>query len=216
MEKLEKKEKKEKKDKKEDETFVDFVVKKIQANRAAKQKWDILTAKLDKDDLEEIAEQLFRYCFGSKEQLQKGLKLARRFRDQFDSVVEELRRTAKTVERMIRELREIGGTTIYDSRFQELPSTLRNFADELDRLGRAYESSIARGTRIETDGRISGGRAESLSIAANLVSEVTGEPYALLAPLVVAIEGRPEFSMAHVADSLRNEVNRYRKQAWGI
>jgi len=212
----------EKKEEKENEgqsgRWLQLVLPKINSVPAAKRAWKVLVnAGFSQEDQEEIAEYLFRYCGGTNEQLTRGLRLARRFREEFETVIDQLRSAAGAVERIIRELRDIGGITIHDPRFNELPSILREFADELKEQGSAITSSTAKGTRLEEDGRVTGGRSENLSILVDLLRDLEAakhEPYAFIAPLVAAVRGDPEANYTLLADALRNAVERYRKDAW--
>jgi len=197
--------------------WLGLVIPKINSVPAAKRAWQVLVnAGFDQEDQEEVAEYLFRYCGGTEEQLKRGLKRARRFKADFEPVIAQLRSTAGAVERIIRDLRDIGGITIYNARFDELPSILREFADELGEQQAAIRSSVARGARVEEDGRVTGGRSENLSILVDLVSavdEIKNEPYAFIAPLVAAVRGDSEANYVQLADALRNAVERYRN-AW--
>jgi hypothetical protein len=203
--------------------ILEFVLAKINRNPAARKAWnELIKAGVDQA---EMAENLFRYCGGTTEQLQDGLKVARQFRDSFDDVITQARVTANAIEKMLCDLRSpIGKFPIDDwpvdelpSRpsYGELPAFLRSFAGALAPIGEAFKKSIAQGARVEKDGRVTGGRSESLSILVSLASEVTSRPYALIAPLVAAVQGKTGISLAKLADSLRGAVNRYRKEAWG-
>jgi hypothetical protein len=197
---------------------VQVVLRRIDSVPAAKREWRKLkdAAGLDQQDLEEIAEHLFQFCGGTKEQQHAGLKSARRFRKQFPSVVTQMRAAADTVDRMLRELRDIAGITSHPPRYDKLAANIRDFADELEDWGSAFRKSVAVDTRIEQDGKISGGRSASLSVVVSLVQEViTRDPYALIARLVAAVQENPEPNYFDLADSVRNAVNRYRRDAWG-
>jgi hypothetical protein len=222
VEKIEKKEK-------EAQTLgsLEFVLGRVNRNPAAKKAWKKLTD--EGLDQTEIAGYLFRYCGGTKEQQQGGLKVDREFRDSFDDVITRVRVTANVIEKMLSDLRPVGKFPIDDWRVDELPSRpsygelpafLRSFADALAPIGGAFKKSIAPGARVEKDGRVTGGRSESLSILVSLVNEVTSNPYALIAPLVTAVEGKTgtswdKFALDKLADALRRAVNRYRQEAWG-
>lgn len=183
---------------------------KIKSNPAVEEEWGKPTD--DRLDPEELAEYLYLYCGGSKENLAARLRRARNFRENFMSAVAEIRRSADATERILKGLREICGITIFhpDYDFDRLPSMERAFADEVEPLGKVVNEVLARGVREEKDGRItSAGLTEKLCWLVNLVEQVTNEPYADIAPLVAAVRGEVLDSYEYLADSLRSERNRY-------
>ena len=191
--------------------WLGLLLSKIKSVPAAEEKWRALTAAgLDQEAQEEVAEYLFRYCGGTQEQLQAGFKKASSFRERLQTVVAQIRMASGTTERMLKDMRDIAGITFHNPDFDRLSSTLREFADELESLEPVLKNTVARGVREEKDGRITGGRSESLSILVDLVSRVTDDPYAHLAPLVAAIKGDVDPSYEYIADGLRSAYNRYR------
>ena len=198
--------------------WLQLVLPKINAVPAAQRAWKVLVkAGFDLQDQEEVAEYLFGYSGGTNDQLKRGAERARRFRDEFEPVIAQLRATAGAVERMIKDLRDIGHTTIHSQRFDALPSILKEFANNLDELRPVFKKIVAKGVKIEKDGRVTGGRSEQLSVLVSVVSrikKVEAEPYAFLAPMVTAVRGDAEPNYVYVADELRNAVNRYRRASW--
>lgn len=212
MEKIAKKEKEAAGAKVEEPTggWLRLVLPKIKSVPAAGKRWKELTEA--GVDPEEMAEYLYGYCGASKEQLKRGLKVARHFRNELKPAAAEIRHTADTTERILKDLREIGGIKIHDPGFDRLPSVQRAFADELEVLAPVVNRTMARGVRVEKDGRITSGAAsEALSLLVDLVDTVATEPYASIAPLVAAVRGDVNPSYDYIADSLRNAYNRSRK-----
>ncbi len=203
--------------------WLGLLLSKIKSVPVAEEKWRALTAagldqeeqeegaRLDQEEQEEVAEYLFRYCGGTQKQLQVGFKKASSFRETFQTVVAQIRMAAGTTERMLKDMRDITIITFHNPDFDRLPSILREFADELESLEPVLKNTVARGVREEKDGRITGGRSEALSILVDLVSRVTDDPYAHLAPLVAAIKGDVDPSYQFIADGLRSAYNRYRR-----
>jgi hypothetical protein len=211
--------------------LVELLLSKIKSIPAAEERWKSLTARLEsktKEEVgekqeqvaeivteiqEEVAEYLFRYCGGTQQQLKAGYTAACRFRDALQPAAVEIRRTADTTERILKDLRNIAGITPHDPDFDKLPSIQRAFADEVESLEPILKKTIGRGVRVEgeKDGPITGGRSEALSILVDLVSGVVDDPYAHLAPLVAAVKGDVDTDYDTIADDLRNAFNRYWK-----
>jgi hypothetical protein len=182
------------------------LLNKIEGVSAAQEKWKaLIAAGLDQDEQEELAENLFRFCGGSKEQLASGLKKARQFRDNLPSNILLFRQAATAAEAVIRDLQEIAGINLY---FDQLPSLQRTFADEVEWAAGILMNHLARGVRVERGGNIKGGRGEALSIVIQLVDRITDHPYAMISPLVAAVRGDINPSYEYVADALRSDYNR--------
>jgi hypothetical protein len=212
--------------------WVGLLLSKIKSIPAAEARWQSLAAllkaktqeavsKTQQEEVaeevaerqEEVAEYLFRYCGGTQQQLKAGYTAACRFRDALQPAAVEIRRTADTTERILKDLRNIAGITPHDPDFDKLPSIQRAFADEVESLEPILKKTIGRGVRVEgeKDGPITGGRSEALSILVDLVSGVVDDPYAHLAPLVAAVKGDVDTDYDTIADDLRNAFNRYWK-----
>jgi hypothetical protein len=188
--------------------WVSLLLKGIKDVSAAREKWAFISAGLDGEDQEELAENLFRFCGGSKEQLRRALKEARQFRNKLPCNILLIRQAAEATEAMVKGLHDIAGIIFHDPDFERLASLQRTFADEVQSVTGALEKNLARGIRVDRDGNITGGRGEALSIIVALVDCITPDPYALISPLVAAIRRDVNPSYEHIADALRNTYNR--------
>ena len=158
-----------------------LILPKIESVPAAAKKWKMLTdAGLDP---EEMAECLYHYCGGTKEQRRVGLKAARNFRKEIKPAADEIRKAADTTERILGDLEKVGGIKFHVPDFKRLPSIQRDFAAELEWLAPILTNNVAQGVRTEKNGWLtSRAHGEALSKLVYMVREVTSKPFADIAP----------------------------------
>jgi hypothetical protein len=160
-------------------------------------------------DRRTLLENLNAYCGGTIDEARRALKAALNFGNRLKKAAVRLNEDADLIVRMEQDRQRLAGITLHSP--VDLPSELREFAESLAALARAYDTNL-KNVRPNRKGNISAGRTWFLAELVWHIEEkkVEDNPYPLLARLVAAVRKDSERNYVMLADALRNAVKRIR------
>jgi hypothetical protein len=162
-------------------------------------------------DRTELLGGLFASFGGSRGELQVGLAVAQRLREELPKLADRLQEDARRMESVFQDLGSTGNRSGI-SEYEQIPSALEKLAETLRRFGRGAKTSLHRVKRRNVRQLTRGRGHQVFELACQLEENDVTQPYARLARLANAIRNKKEHDEV-TAGALRKMVQRYRESA---